>query len=32
MRADLRREMLLDAADTVIRRMGPRVSVTLIAQ
>jgi AcrR family transcriptional regulator len=32
LRADQRREMLLDAADTVIRRVGPRVSVTLIAQ
>jgi AcrR family transcriptional regulator len=30
--AEQRRLMLLDAADTVIRRVGPRVSATLIAQ
>jgi AcrR family transcriptional regulator len=32
LRAEQRREMLLDAADTVIRRIGPRASATLIAQ
>jgi AcrR family transcriptional regulator len=31
-RSEQRREMLLDAADTVIRRIGSRVSATLIAQ
>ena len=31
-RAEQRRLMLLDAADTVIRRVGPRVSATLIAK
>jgi AcrR family transcriptional regulator len=32
LRAEQRREELLDAADIVIRRIGPRASATLIAQ
>jgi AcrR family transcriptional regulator len=31
-RADRRREELLDAADAVVRRVGPKVSATLIAK